>query len=106
MINDKINEDSSSEGTLKTDANQISVADPESSKKSDTNGEKKLSKGDNVSVKSITSSISLEEASSKKQRVRSADDMASSGGTRKKKTLDKKLLKYYPNVPGETINNY
>ncbi|XP_017787577.1 PREDICTED: uncharacterized protein LOC108570257 [Habropoda laboriosa] len=91
MVEDKVKQDSSSEGTLKIKDNKdTSVADVECSKKSERIDEKRSSEDGNGSA----------DSSSNKQIVRSTEDKVLSERRRKKKVIDPKLLKYYPNVPG------
>lgn len=82
------------------------VNDAESSKKIDSNDEQKLNKYENISAKNATNSSTSEESYSKKHSIRSTEDRNVSEKRKKKKALDSKILKYYPNVPGETIKNH
>ncbi|CAK9831534.1 Ropporin-1-like protein [Anthophora retusa] len=101
MVEDKLKQDSSSEGTLKIkDNNETSIDEVECSRKSELIDGKRSSKDGNTSVKSMTSSSGTAESSSKKQSARSTEDKVLSERRRKKKVIDPKLLKYYPNVPG------
>nr|XP_031827532.1 ropporin-1-like protein [Nomia melanderi] len=96
MTSDKVEQESSSEGTLKVECNnETSGVDAESNKRFESNKEKKLIKSDNTSDKGTTGSNAAEENASKNRRITSADEKR-----RKKKVLEPKLLKHYPNVPG------
>ncbi|KZC05290.1 Ropporin-1-like protein [Dufourea novaeangliae] len=89
-------QESSSEGTLKVECdNETSGGDAESSKKSPLNEERKSNKSEIASEKGTTGSSTAGGNASKNRRVFSADEKR-----RKKKILDSRLLKYYPNVPG------
>lgn len=93
-------QESSSEGTLKVECiNETSGADVEPNKRFELNEEKKSIKSDNTSDKGTTGSNTPEENVRKNRRNISADEKR-----RKKKMLDPKLLKYYPNVPGKREN--
>ncbi|XP_054001585.1 uncharacterized protein LOC128888595 [Hylaeus anthracinus] len=95
MLYDKMEQDSSSEGTLKVDGNnETSGADVELSRRSRSSDEKKSNKSENPSGSSTPDGNA-----SKDQSVRSAERKASSE-RRKKKILNAKLLKYRPNIPG------
>ncbi|XP_053970523.1 uncharacterized protein LOC128872145 isoform X3 [Hylaeus volcanicus] len=95
MLYDKMEQDSSSEGTLKVDGNnETSGADVELSRRFRSSDEKKSNKSENPSGSSTPDGNA-----SKDQSVRSAERKASSE-RRKKKILNAKLLKYRPNIPG------
>lgn len=97
MTSDKIEQESSSERTLKVECNNgTSGADAESHKRFESNEEKKLIKSDSTSDKGTTGSNAAEETASKNRRITSADEKR-----RKKKVLDPKFLKHYPNIPGK-----
>lgn len=97
-------QDSSNEGTLKVEGNnETSSADVGSGKKSRSSSGRKLD-GENISGKSSTGSSTLEGNSSKGQNVCSVEDKVSNERRKKKKVVDPKFLKYYPNVPGEETN--
>ncbi|XP_076754550.1 uncharacterized protein LOC143425542 [Xylocopa sonorina] len=104
MVEDETKQDSCSERTLKAEVNdEASIIDVDSSKRSERAIEKRSMKRESVSAKSmISNSSSAEESSSKKTSVRSTEEerRVASEGRRKKKILDSRLLKYYPNVPG------
>lgn len=107
MIEDEVKRDSLSEGTLKMERNNENfITDLELRKKAKSHSDQKFSKDENGSVKNVISSSTSGESYSKKQSVRSMDDRSGSERRRKKKAIDPKLLKYYPNVPGETIKNH
>ncbi|XP_043262670.1 uncharacterized protein LOC122403293 [Colletes gigas] len=100
MVDDKTEQDSSSEGTLKVEENnENSGADAELSKRSRSSDGKKSTKSENISDKCTSGSNTPDGNASKDQSVRSIDRKASSG-KRRKKILDPKSLKYRPNVPG------
>ena len=91
-------ESSSSEGTLKIEGNN--GVSGESGRKSRSGDGKMSNRSENVSEKSSAGSSTLEKNSSKQQSARSAEDKVSSERRRRKKHVDPKFLKYYPNVPG------
>ncbi|KOC67692.1 Ropporin-1-like protein [Habropoda laboriosa] len=106
FIHQEINEEKSSvdrvcsvasqdtEADVNLDLELVSKGDTESSrkcsKKSERIDEKRSSEDGNGSA----------DSSSNKQIVRSTEDKVLSERRRKKKVIDPKLLKYYPNVPG------
>lgn len=96
MVEDEAKQDFSSKETSQIEPNEISASNVESSKRSGSNGQKL--KGENASAKSVTSSTSAE-SYSEKQSIRNTEDRVER--KKKKKVIDAKLLKYYPNVPGE-----
>lgn len=104
-IEDEVKQDLYSKKLLRMESETF-VNDAESSKKIDSNDEQKLNKYENVSAKNATNSSTSEENYSKKHSIRSTEDRNISEKRKKKKTLDPKLFKYYPNVPGETIKNH
>ncbi|XP_078049983.1 uncharacterized protein LOC144476714 isoform X2 [Augochlora pura] len=96
MTDDKTEQESSSEGTLKVESkNETSGADAESNKKLQLSDEKRSDKSGNTGEKGTTGSNTPEENVSKSRRLTSADEKR-----RRKKFLDSKLLKYYPDIPG------
>ncbi|XP_003695212.1 uncharacterized protein LOC100870916 [Apis florea] len=97
-IEDEIKQDLYSKRSLRMEPETF-VNDAESSKKIDFNDGQKLNKCENVSAKNATNSSTSEESYSKKHSIRSTEDRNASE-KRKKKALDPKILKYYPNVPG------
>ncbi|XP_076618479.1 uncharacterized protein LOC143340433 [Colletes latitarsis] len=100
MVDDKTEQDSSSEGTLKVEENnENSGADAELSKRSRSSDGKKSTKSENISDKCTSGSNTPDGNASKDQNVRSIDRKASSGN-RRKKILDQKSFKYRPNIPG------
>ncbi|XP_076687161.1 uncharacterized protein LOC143378922 isoform X2 [Andrena cerasifolii] len=98
MTKDKMEESSSSEGTLKIEGNN--EVSGESGRKPRSGGGKMSNRSENVSGKSSVGSSTLERDSSKEQSARSAEDKVSNERRRRKKHVDPKFLKYYPNVPG------
>lgn len=104
-IEDEMKQDLYNKRLLKMESETF-VNDAESSKKIDSNDEQKLNKYENISVKNATNSSTSEESYSKKHSIRSTEDRNASEKRKKKKALDSKILKYYPNVPGETIKNH
>lgn len=96
MVEDEAKQDFSSKETSQIEPNEISASNGESSKRPGSNGQKL--KGENASAKSVTSSTSAE-SYSEKQSIRNTEDRVER--KKKKKVIDAKLLKYYPNVPGE-----
>ncbi|XP_033190733.2 uncharacterized protein LOC117157106 isoform X2 [Bombus vancouverensis nearcticus] len=95
MVEDEAKQDFSSKETSQIEPNEISASNVESSKRPGSNGQKL--KGENASAKSVTSSTSAE-SYSEKQSIRNTEDRVER--KKKKKVIDAKLLKYYPNVPG------
>ncbi|XP_076277624.1 uncharacterized protein LOC143207739 [Lasioglossum baleicum] len=96
MTDDKTEQESSSERTLKVECNNVtSGADAESNKTLQLSEEKKSNGSENTSEKGTTGSNTPEENISRSRRTSRADEKK-----RKKKILDPKLLKYHPNVPG------
>ncbi|XP_068979729.1 uncharacterized protein [Bombus flavifrons] len=95
MVEDEAKQDFSSKETSQIEPNEISASNVESSKRPGSNGQKL--KGENASAKSMTSSTSAE-SYSEKQSIRNTEDRVER--KKKKKVIDAKLLKYYPNVPG------
>ncbi|XP_043595463.1 uncharacterized protein LOC122573335 isoform X2 [Bombus pyrosoma] len=95
MVEDEAKQDFSSKETSQIEPNEISTSNVESSKRPGSNGQKL--KGENASAKSVTSSTSAE-SYSEKQNIRNTEDRVER--KKKKKVIDAKLLKYYPNVPG------
>ena len=102
MIKDEGEQNFSNKETSKMKSNEISTIDVESNKKSRSIDEQNL-KGENISAKSRSSSTS-EESFSEKQNMQSTKDRVER--SRKRKTIDSKLLKYYPNVPGKTVEKF
>ncbi|XP_043527528.1 uncharacterized protein LOC122537924 isoform X4 [Frieseomelitta varia] len=96
MIEDEGKQNFSNKETSKMKSNEISIIDVESNKRSRSIDEQNL-KGENTSAKSRSSSTSGE-SFSEKQNMQSTKDRVER--CRKRKTIDPKLLKYYPNVPG------
>ncbi|XP_076248457.1 uncharacterized protein LOC143188209 [Calliopsis andreniformis] len=99
MAEDKVEPDSP-EGTVKVEGNNETSGTDVESKKSQSSEGKRSNRSENMSGKSSAGSSTLEGNSSKQRSVRSAEDRASNERRRKKKLVDPKLLKYYPNVPG------
>nr|XP_033325198.1 uncharacterized protein LOC117219832 [Megalopta genalis] len=96
MTDEKTEQESSSEGTLKVECNnETSGADVESNKKLQLTDEKRSNKSGNTSEKGTTGSNTPEENASRSRRITSADEKK-----RRKRILDSKLLKYYPDIPG------
>lgn len=96
-VDDKTEQDSSSDGTLKVEANnETSGADAELSRRSQSSDGKMSNKSENISGKCTSGSSTPNGNASK---VRSAERKGSSE-RKKKKTLDLRSIKYYPNVPG------
>ncbi|XP_033325198.2 uncharacterized protein LOC117219832 [Megalopta genalis] len=96
MTDEKTEQESSSEGTLKVECNnETSGADVESNKKLQLTDEKRSNKSGNTSEKEATGSNTPEENASRSRRITSADEKK-----RRKRILDSKLLKYYPDIPG------
>lgn len=104
-IEDEVKQDLYSKRSLRMEPETF-VNDAESSKKIDFNDEQKLNKCENVSAKNTSNSSTSEESYSKKHSIRSTEDRNASEKRKKKKALDPKILKYYPNVPGEIIKNH
>lgn len=104
-IEDEVKQDLYSKKLLKMESETF-VNDTESSKKVDFNDEQKLNKYENISAKNATNSSTSEESYSKKHSIRNTEDRNASEKRKKNKALDPKILKYYPNVPGETIKNH
>ncbi|XP_017757778.1 PREDICTED: uncharacterized protein LOC108549039 [Eufriesea mexicana] len=101
MIEDEVKRDSFSEGTLKMEPNNENfITNIELSKKAKSYSDQKFSKDENASMKNMINSSSSGESYSKKQNVRSMGDGSGSERRKKKKAIDPKLLKYYPNIPG------
>lgn len=98
-IEDEVKQDLYSKKLLKMESETF-VNDTESSKKIDCNDEQKLNKYENISAKNATNSSTSEESYSKKHSIRNTEDRNASEKRKKKKALDPKILKYYPNVPG------
>ncbi|KOX67579.1 Ropporin-1-like protein [Melipona quadrifasciata] len=92
MIKDEREQNFSNKETSKMKSNEISAIDVESNKRSRFIDEQNL-KGENTSAKS-SSSISGESCSEKQSTKYKVER------SMKRKTIDPKLLKYYPNVPG------
>ncbi|XP_029056193.2 uncharacterized protein LOC114883039 [Osmia bicornis bicornis] len=93
--------DTSNKEALKVKkSNETSVTEAESSKKSESSGGKELNKDENGSAKSASSCSTTEENTTKNQSARSTGDKSANERRRKKKTVDSKLVKYYPNIPG------
>ncbi|CAD1479099.1 unnamed protein product, partial [Heterotrigona itama] len=95
MIEDEGEENVSNKEASRMKSNEISVIDVESNRRSRSIDEQDL-KDENTSAKSRSSSISGESCS-EKPKMQSTKDRAER--SRKRKTIDPKLLKYYPNVP-------
>lgn len=101
MIEDEGEQNFSNKETSKMKSNEISAIDVESNKRSRSIDEQNL-KGENTSAKSRSNSTSGE-SFSEKQNIQTKDKVERS---KKRKTIDPKLLKYYPNVPGKTVEKF
>lgn len=102
MIEDEGEQNFSNKETSKMKSDEISVIDAESNRRSRSIDEQNL-KDEYTSAKSRSSSTSGE-SYSEKQKMQSTKDRVERN--RKRKTTDPKLLKYYPNVPGKTVEKF